>query len=466
MKHCPSCQTSYPDEMLYCPKCGQQLVDTPVSGTDEGPASQGTSPGKPFRKIVKWFILALCVAAFFVYRYYHSTTYLLLEPSEVSLPIKGEKTVDVDINYDGHSYSIKHAPSWIHVDKGDNKFSLQAEANRTGEDRTAIIVIESGSITQALPVSQQGKATYLLVNPTSLSFERESKEERVSVDCDGLSFDIDSAPSWVDVRKREDCILVSVETNTSSSNKEGFIVLSSGNIATRIPVRQGGAATFMRLEPSSLTFPKGAGSLGESRTCGVDYDGYDFDITYQSDWISAEKEDNRLVVRAEDNTTGANRTGSVTIRSGDISKTLSVTQNGKATRLEVDRKSISDDRYGGRSFTIRVTSDGTSYRVNYPNFLEVDCRSDYFTVRFPSNSDGSYRTGTIRVEEDNQSKSISVAQGGKCNSCGGSGKTNCAQCFGAGGWNNGFTGWATCFMCHGAGSFKCSSCNGTGYRDP
>ena len=454
MKNCPKCHSEYSDEMQFCSKCGTSLKDK--------------RPVKPIiRRVLTWIIVLLALGAFGVYKYYNSTSYLILEPAEISFPLKGDKQIDIDVNYDGHSYTIQHVPSWIEVTRHENgTFGLKAEPNLTGDDRTAFIVVKSGRVIQPLPVSQKGKATYILVNPTSLTFDRNSASERISVDCDGADFKVDSHPSWIEVQKRDESILVSPEENTTSTNKEGYIVLSSGDIAVKIPVRQGGATTYIRLEPSSLKLPKGAGSSGSTWTAGVDYDRYDFDITYVSEWLHAYKIGNQIDVSAEDNTTGSNRAGSITIKSGDITKTLTVNQNGKTSKLEVDTRSIKDDRYGGRTYTIHVDSDGTEYNVRYPTDLQVQCMAEHFTVKFPSNTDGTYRTGTIYVKSDNMQKSITVAQGGKCDKCRGSGSNSCSQCNGQGGWNNPVTGWAQCYLCKGAGSFTCSTCHGDKYREP
>lgn len=460
MKICPKCSSQYPDDMSFCSKCGESLAETENNDS--------ISPKLPdknkLRRVLIWTAVIMSVIALATYKYYYSATYLILEPSEIAFPIKGDKSVTVDINYDGHAYKIIHAPSWVEVAKDTKSFTLKAEPNNSGEDRMALMIISCGKVSQVLPVKQQGKATYLLANPQSISFNRDSEVERIDIDHDGATYEVDSYPSWLRVTKYDKYISVSADENTTSTNKEGYIVLSSGELVRKIHVRQGGATTYIRFEPASLTLPKGAGSLYQTWNVGVDFDGYDFDITYCSDWIEAEIEDNHLVISADNNTTGSTRNGSITIRSGEKSNTLQVKQNGKASIVSVDQPSIKDDKYGGRTYTIKVETDGTRYEVNYPNWLEVTCKSGYFTVRFPENK-GISRSGTIYVREDNVSKSISVKQGGKCSSCSGSGSQSCYTCNGQGGWPT-FGGWATCYACKGNRVFTCSSCKGSGYTEP
>ena len=461
MKICPKCSSKYPDDMSYCSQCGESLAEFGNKNNDEPKLPNKNNQ----RRILLWTVAILAVVGFVIYKYYYSASYLILEPSDVVFPIKGEKSINVDINYDGHAYKITHAPSWVEVTKSKKSFTLKADPNNTGENRMALMIISCGKKSQVLPVTQQGKATYLLVNPQSLSFNRDSERERIDIDHDGATYEVDSYPSWLNVTKYDKYISVWAEENTTSTNKEGYIVLSSGDLITKVHVRQGGATTYIRFEPTSLTLPKGAGSLYQNWNIGVDFDGYDFDITYCSDWIEAEKEDNHLVISADDNTSGATRNGSITIRSGEISNTLQVRQNGTASRVSVDHTLIKDDKYGGRTYTIKVETDGTRYEVNYPSWLEVTCKSGYFTAKFPENK-GISRSGTIRVKEDNVSKSISVEQGGKCSNCSGSGVLSCYTCNGQGGWPTFGGGWATCYACNGSREFTCYTCKGSGYTEP
>ena len=466
MKTCPNCNSDYNADIAFCPKCGTPLIDKAEENGNADNKRKKPSRSLLFRRFFTWILIVLCAIVFIIYRYYNSTSYMILEPDSVSFPIAGDKSVLVDINYDGHSYSIEHVPSWIKAEEEDNNFSLTAEPNNTGEDREATVVIKSGHIKMALPVSQKGKATYLIVNPQTLTFGRDSEYERVDVDCDGLTFKVDSAPSWVDISAFSDHLNVSVSENTTNSNKDGYIVLSSGLLTTRIRVTQGGGATYLRFEPTSLRLPKGAGSLGYTWDVNLDYDGYDYDVTYHSEWLNVMDIDNCLTISADDNTTGANRDGSITVKSGDVSRTLSVTQLGKTTKLEIDPKlsRISDDHYGGASFSFHVNSDGTGWKVDYPSDLRFETISDGFKVTFPKN-DKEYRSGTLKIYEDNITKTITVVQGGLCSSCHGKGYTNCATCGGNGGWNTGY-GWSNCFVCKGARTIKCSTCKGTKYREP
>lgn len=465
MKQCPKCQSQYPENAKFCSKCGV-LLNNGADSHIEISFKNENSHKKKKSSYNKWlWMIVLFLVAVCMYNSFMASSYLLVSQDTVNYPVsgKGERTVYVE--YDGLSYKVLNVPSWLEITKYSTYFSIQASVNKTGFFREAVLTVKSGKCEDYIVVFQQGNPTFFSVSPEYVNFGKDSESQSISVEHDGLDFMIESSPSWVSVVKKGNGIIVSADDNTSSKNKEGVIVLTCGNLTKKIRVKQGAATTYMRFEPTSLRLPKGASTHDLVWHVGIDYDGYDFDINYNSDWLNVDKDDNLIFIRASDNETGANRYGSITIKSGNINKRLEVMQFGSATKMQLDTKKIIDDRFGGRSYTINVNTDGTKYDINYPTFLELkECELDHFIVKFKDN-DEYYRKGTIRVFADNASAAVTVIQGGKCDICKGSGTNPCPSCRGEGGWWN-FNSWVECFLCKGTGTINCTSCGGKKYKEP
>ena len=219
------------------------------------------------------------------------------------------------------------------------------------------------------------------------------------------------------------------------------------------------AATYMRVEPNQLKASKCGGKI----KIDVDYDGYVWTINHAPDWIEVDENENSFELSVGKNLTGSRREGTITVQSGKLLAQVAILQFGVAT---VVRGSKSNLRFGksGGSQTVSIETDGCELSAESSDFIQTSFSDDGdLIVRANSNS-SDYRTGQVRVYEDNQSWTIMVEQAGKCNVCHGSGKISCTLCSGMGTIGYGmFT--ATCMSCGGNGSLQCGMCHGTGVRN-
>lgn len=219
------------------------------------------------------------------------------------------------------------------------------------------------------------------------------------------------------------------------------------------------AATYLLVEPNQLVASKGGGKI----KVDVDYDGYVWTINHAPDWIDVDENENSFEVAAEKNQTGTRREGTITVQSGKLLAQVAIVQSGVATVVRGSKSNLKFGKSGGRQ-TVGIETDGCELSAESSDFIQTSFSDDGdLIVSVGSNSD-EYRTGQVRVYEDNQSWIISVEQGGKCNSCHGTGKISCTWCSGMGTVGYGmFT--STCMSCGGNGNYQCGTCQGTGVRE-
>lgn len=215
------------------------------------------------------------------------------------------------------------------------------------------------------------------------------------------------------------------------------------------------AATYLRVEPDILVADKSGGET----VVDIDYDGYVWVINHIPDWIEVEEYEESFSVKANENFTGQNRDGSITVQSGDFLAQVVIQQKGQATYIKASKTSIHFDEDGGRE-TVTIDTDGCNYTVEYPDFLSVSTDDDEIKIKAYGNSD-EYRSGYVTISEDNVRTRIHITQGGTCNNCHGSGYNTCPQCKGIYFWGSQYQ----CWWCGGSGSVECGSCHGTGDRE-
>ena len=151
------------------------------------------------------------------------------------------------------------------------------------------------------------------------------------------------------------------------------------------------------------------------------------------------------------------------MQSGKLLAQVAIVQSGVATVVRGSKSNLKFGKSGG-SQTVSVETDGCELSAESSDFIQTSFSDDGdLIVRVSSNSD-DYRTGQVRVYEDNQSWTITVEQAGKCNICHGTGEISCTWCSGTGTVGYGMF-MSSCMSCGGSGSYKCSSCNGTGEKE-
>ena len=219
------------------------------------------------------------------------------------------------------------------------------------------------------------------------------------------------------------------------------------------------AATYLHVEPNQLVASKGGGKI----KVDVDYDGYVWTINHTPDWIDIDENENSFELSVGKNLTGSRREGTITVQSGKLLAQVAIVQSGVATVVRASKSNLKFGKSGG-SQTISVETDGCELSAECSDFIQTSFSDDGdLIVRVSSNSD-DYRTGQVRVYEDNQSWTITVEQAGKCNICHGTGEISCTWCSGTGTVGYGMF-MSSCMSCGGSGSYKCSSCNGTGEKE-
>ena len=209
--------------------------------------------------------------------------------------------------------------------------------------------------------------------------------------------------------------------------------------------------TYMGLNPNRVVAPKAGGELSVS----VEYDGFLWDIVSAPEWVEIDEQAASFTIKFAKNTTGRNRSGRITVKSGKVVAQMVVAQQAAATYLTPSEKYVHFGKAGGTD-TLRVSTDGGDWEprtsINW-NIKKIDEHT--FTLSASENA-GYAKSDYIYLEEDRQRAYIQVIQGGICPKCKGTGEIPCKICHGTR-----YPGY-NCFFCDNTGTQPCDECQGRG----
>ena len=240
-----------------------------------------------------------------------------------------------------------------------------------------------------------------------------------------------------------------------------------------------GGADNIQVSKDNLSFAREGGE----ENVNVSADG-SWNVKECPDWVTAEIHDSLMVVKVQNNETGAPREGDIVLAGkDDVTATIHVKQATKCTHITPASDKVEFEKEGGTQ-TIAIDTDG-SPQVEAPEGFTATYDNGTLSVTAPANEAGSKR-GEIKLTCEDQSATIYATQKGNvCQRCGGSGKITCPKCNGKGlvhvyvapemrdivgseqpcekcGGNWDGTTDAGSVWRKGSGHIKCPDCGGTG----
>lgn len=159
----------------------------------------------------------------------------------------------------------------------------------------------------------------LLISSNELSFPVDGGEQFVDISSDGV-WDCDYAEDWLLVRQQQNRIRVIVDANSTENERMANIqVLCDGKVRGQITVMQAG----LTLDAGSSDYE--VQYVGEELLIPVECNS-DWSLENLHEWIEAQKEENGLKVTVLRNYQMQERSGEITLKVGNLSKSIVVKQ--------------------------------------------------------------------------------------------------------------------------------------------
>ena len=207
-------------------------------------------------------------------------SYVTLSSPSVNFPSDGGVTTLIVTSNEQWSASVRQA-DWIAVTpqsgiKGATSIAITAEENKLSEDRSAVIVFTAGNFQTELTVSQKGVPEHhddpvLILSVSELNFTAEAGENSFLITTN-QDWTIDSQNSpWIRTSVTSGApgtlvsVVVTVEANTSESQRNGSIIVSAGNLRQSVLVVQAGVQKepdpVIDLSSTAVNFTEEGGTM-------------------------------------------------------------------------------------------------------------------------------------------------------------------------------------------------------------
>jgi len=331
-----------------------------------------------------------------------------IEQKEFSVPAAGA-TISIPVT-SNVEYQAASGSSWIHAGDG-NKWVVDENPNTTA--RTGKITFTYKSTSVVVTVNQDAKEKvpdpdpFITVDVPEFTVPAEGSKITVNV-TSNVTYVANPDASWIRAAGGSATAKsFTVDANDSTSERTGTITFSYGSISTVVTVKQSGKVPVIEVPTTSYTVPAAGGSVNVAITSNVEYT-----IELGAEWLTkGGSTSGHEAFNVAANEGADNRTATITFKYGDISKTVTVSQNGKGQVvepfIEIGQTSYEIGAKGGTlavgvssnvEFTVEVSADWVVRQGNTTSFAIAE------------NSARQERTATVTFKYENISKSITIVQ--------------------------------------------------------
>jgi uncharacterized protein YjdB len=279
----------------------------------------------------------------------------------------GSQTLTVASNV---AWTAVSSETWATVSvssgSGNGTVTVTASANSGATSRTATITVSGGGLTRTVSVAQaETPAQTLNVSPSSLNFAATGGSQTLTV-ASSVAWTAVSSETWATVSvasgSGNGTVTVWASANSGSTSRTATITFTGGGMTRTVNVTQDEkpAVPSLTIAPSSLNFP----AEGDVKTFAISSNG-SWTIGNLSTWTiirTTYGSGNSTIIVTALNNTGAARTANITIRSGDITQTLVITQEA-AQQVVVDPTPPADGR-GSLSIALEIPTS-EQFRLSF-----------------------------------------------------------------------------------------------------
>lgn len=209
-------------------------------------------------------------------------------------------------------------------------------------------------------------------------------------------------------------VTLTAAENPAKDSRKATITIQSGELTKSIEISQSAANPVISLDTSSLEFASGSGSKAFKITTNTTWT-----VASDQTWCSVSpasgSNDGSVTVKVGENSTTAERTATITVKSEAGDQTVKVTQSGVSPTLTLNIDNM-EFAAGSGSKIFSIKSNTTWAVSSDENWCSVSPTSGSndgsVTVSVDENTSTSNRTATITVECATIKRTLAVTQNG------------------------------------------------------
>ena len=318
------------------------------------------------------------------------------------------------------SWEIKNDNNWISITpssgKGNATITVSVTDNELEESRQGTISVSMLDKTIYVSISQTARVFSVDIDKADLIFPASGGDISFNI-TSNTNWTLSDYPSWLTLSKTSGKgnqeIKATASENPNVTERTGSITLGiDGKDENKtINVTQQGK-TF-DITPTTLTFT----SVKGTQTVTVTTDGA-WSASTKETWITLSPEEatgnSTLKISVSENMSVNERSGTVFVKMGDKTSTISVTQSSKSFGITPTSLSFTDK---SGSQNVAIETDGTWEATTTDTWISLTPSSGSGTseliVTVSENTTDSKRNGTVTITMGDKSLTVSVSQDGK-----------------------------------------------------
>lgn len=342
-------------------------------------------------------------------------SYLTLSKSNLDFPTSGgslQLTVESNV-----LWIVSSKPSWITTnteagEHGTTSVTISAQANKSANERQGEVVISAMNsenrqylINRTIkvlqtPISLAVSQTALSVNPAggSLSFNVTSNTEWTAT----------SNVSWCKVNTTSGTgnktVNITVTENNGTNDRTATITITAGNVTRTVWITQSTAT--LSIDKSNITFGPAANTQVVNITSNTSWT-----ATSNANWCVVTAYASSISLSVAANNTTSQRTATITVKAGGVTKTVTVKQ--EAPSLSLSQSEIAFAPENGQA-TFNVISNAEWTATSNADWCKLSTSSGTgnkaIDVNVTTNNGTALRTATITVKVSGLTKTITVKQ--------------------------------------------------------
>ncbi|KPA11778.1 secreted protein containing APHP domain protein [Candidatus Magnetomorum sp. HK-1] len=312
----------------------------------------------------------------------------------------GNASINVSSNI---SWSVSENTSWLSVSKSSNSFSIQCNANEITSQRSATITVSGGSLSRQVQITQERAPDKLDVSPLSKSFTHTGGNATINVNAN-ISWNVNETTDWLSVSKSNNSFSIQCSANDTISQRIATITVSGNSLSKQVQITQSSAPERLDVSPTSKNFNYTGGNDSVTVSSNLSWN-----ATENTDWIAVSKTGNSVSIQCDANDTISQRSATITVSGGSLSRQIQVTQSPAPERLDVSPTS-KNFSYSGGSVSINVSTNISWNVTETTGWLSVSKSGSAFSVQCNANETTSQRSATISVSGGSLSRQVQITQ--------------------------------------------------------
>jgi hypothetical protein len=319
---------------------------------------------------------------------------------------EGNSTINVNSNI---SWNVNETIDWLTVSKSSTSFSIQCNANETTSQRTATITVSGGSLSRQVQITQERGPDKLEVNPLSKTFTYTGGNSTITVNSN-ISWNVNETTSWLTVSKSSNSFSIQCNANDTTSQRTATITVSGNSLSKQVQITQSPAPERLEVSPTSKNFNYTGGSDSVNVSSNLSWN-----VTESTNWLTVSKTSASFSIQCDANDTTSQRSATITVSGGSLSKQVQITQGPAPEKLEINPTSKIFSEAGG-SVTINVSANiswNVSENETWLSIISSNGVNDgAFSIKCEANSTVNQRNATVTISGSGLSKQVQITQNG------------------------------------------------------